>query len=179
MEAGDIIIFSSGFGHVAMAYDDKQVIHGNATRDFHMVPAVQQKGGNFSYFEQGGKVFRPPWDKIGENVRVNYQAKLQENALAISGSAKYGLYRAVRLLIGDSSYGPGAAARLQKYRERMRAGGTKNVSKITCAEAVILAYQLTFLEHGGPGFIKLDAAHAMPGTLGKWLKANWGDPISG
>ncbi|MES2259281.1 MAG: hypothetical protein V4724_12210 [Pseudomonadota bacterium] len=176
METGDIVIFSSGFGHVAMAFDERFVFHANETSNFHLVAAADKKG---HLFEQGGKVFRPPWEKMGEAVTANYKAELQENAKAIGRSAKYGIYRAVRLFLGDSTYGPNAAARLQKYRDRMRAGSAKTVSKITCAEAVILSYQLTFLEHGGPCFIKLDAAHAMPSTLEKWLRANWGDPISG
>ncbi len=178
MATGDIIIFSSGCGHAAMAYDAKRAIHGNAAKNFHLVDLVQEKDNKINHFTQAGQVFRPPWDKIGGETE-NYKNLLRQNADIIRLSAQYGLYRAVRLLIGNSAYGPGAAERLMKYRERIRSNKTKVIEKITCSEAVILCFQLTFLEHGGPGFIKLDAAHSMPSTLAKWCTDNWGASTAG
>jgi hypothetical protein len=49
------------------------------------------------------------------------------------------------------------------------------VTKITCSEAVILCYQLSFAE-SSPYFIQKDAAHTLPRTLAEYLKtavAGW------
>jgi hypothetical protein len=177
LETGDILIFSSGlWGHTAMCYDTKQAVHGNNARDFHLDPLTKtvEKDGHpiVEPFDQGAEVFKPPWGRIG-GQKENYQASIRQHADNIMRTAKYGLYRAMRLELGSSTYGPGAYARLQKYRDRLLASSPKGVTTITCSEAVILCFQLTFLENGGPGFIKLDAAHAMPRTLAKWLRANW------
>jgi hypothetical protein len=69
--------------------------------------------------------------------------------------------------------GPFSGAELSK--SGVLAGGApgKFVTKVSCAEAVILAYQIIFSEQDKPFFINKDAAHTMPGTLKDWLEANW------
>jgi hypothetical protein len=62
----------------------------------------------------------------------------------------------------------GAKQRLAKYSQRLKDGGDKLVSTITCVEAVVLCYQLT-LDQNAPQFVKKDAAHTMPRTLAKYL----------
>lgn len=173
VETGDIMIFSKRFGHVAMVYDENRVVHGQYNGNFHLDDLESEKEGVISHFSDGAVTYKFPWHRYNEAEKAGYQARIRNAADVIMRSSKYGIYRAIRLKIGSSNYGAGAYGRLMKYRERMANGGGKVVSTITCAEAAILSLQLTFLENGGPGFIKLDGAHAMPATLGKWLKANW------
>lgn len=179
LETGDIMIFSKGFGHVALAYDSKRAVHGQYKGNFHLEDLQTEKGGVIGHFASGSKVYKFPWDKYGAATKAAYQARIQNAANVIMQSSKYGIYRAIRLKLGSSNYGPSAYGRLMKYRERMAKGGNKVVSTITCSEAAILSMQLTFLENGGPGFIKLDGAHTMPATLGKYLEASWGAPTNG
>jgi hypothetical protein len=174
VETGDIMVFSKGFGHVAMVYDGKRVVHGQYKGNFHLENLETQKEGVINHFSDGAKIHKFPWEKYSEGEKAGYQARIQNVAKVIMHSSKYGLYRATRLKLGSSKYGGGAYGRLMKYRERMASGGDgKVVSTITCSEAAILCLQLTFMENAGPGFIKLDGAHTMPATLGKWLDANW------
>ena len=173
VETGDIMIFSKGFGHVAMVYDAKRAVHGQYRGNFHLENLETEKGGVINQNFDGAVTYKFPWHKYSEAEKAGYQARIQNAANVIMRSSKYGVYRAIRLKLGSSDYGPKAYGRLMKYRERMGSGGGKVVSTITCAEAAILSLQLTFLENGGPGFIRLDGAHAMPATLEKWLKANW------
>ena len=124
----------------------------------------------------GLRIFRPPWDKLGAGADAK-KAELRRIADLISATAEYGIYRAVRLFLGDSSFGPGAATRLQKYRDRLLAvghGGAPGpiIKTVTCSEAVIITYQLAFPLSEAPFFIRLDGAHAMPSTLAAWLRAN-------
>src|SRR6185436_16953089 len=98
------------------------------------------------------------------------KGRLKEVASAIQKSAKYGLYRAVRLFVGSSTFGDDAKKRLDKYRKRLVKGGDKLVTTITCVEAVVLCFQLTF-DESSPYFIQKDAAHTMPRTLAQYLKA--------
>lgn len=88
--------------------------------------------------------------------------------MAISKSAKYGACRAVRLFMGNSDFGDNARQRLAKYAQRLKDGGNKLVTTITCVEAVVLCHQLT-LDISSPQFIRKDAAHTMPRTLAKYL----------
>ena len=70
-------------------------------------------------------------------------------------------------LLGTSSFGTGARARLLKYRSRP--GQTpKNV---ICSEMCILAFQLSMAETDA-GFIRLDAKHSTPLTLMKYMQAH-------
>jgi hypothetical protein len=105
------------------------------------------------------------------SLSVATQNQLKTVADLIAARAKYGLYRAVRLAVGSSSYGDGAKKRLEKYRGRLAAGADKLVTTLTCSEAVILCYQLT-LTATDNHFISLDAAHTMPRTLAKYLRSN-------
>lgn len=183
LETGDIIYMDGGsFGHIGMAYDRDTVIHAQFKGDFHKDPVQQQEGGRISYLTDGAqtKVFRPPWNSCPDAAAR--KAELQRVADAIALGATYGVYRAVRLLLGSSSFGPDAFKRLMKYRERYNASkgtparfaedGREVIKTVTCSEAVIITYQLAFPLGEKPFFIGLDAAHAMPKTLRTWLGAN-------
>ena len=187
IETGDIIYMDGGpFGHIGMAYDAKTVIHAQFKGDFHKTPNEKMDGGRISYLADGAgtKVFRPPWDKCADAAAR--KAELQRVADAIAAGATYGAYRAARLLLGSSTFGPGAFGRLMKYRDRYNANkgtparfaeaGREVIKTVTCSEAVIITYQLAFPLGEKPFFIDLDAAHAMPKTLRTWLGANgWTD----
>jgi hypothetical protein len=173
-EVGDIVIDPDWFGHAMMIYaegDDTKawIIHGKNDGDFHIVPNMTEKGLDPQYLIKGTMtVFRPPpFDAL-------HKATLITVADTIKTKAKYGIYRAVRLWAGSSTFGSDAAERLDKYRYRFDIiknnppGGKYFVTTITCSEAVILCYQLTFAE-SDPQFIHLDAAHTMPCHLGEWL----------
>lgn len=178
LETGDIIYWSgSTFGHIGMAYDANTVIHAQLTGNFHKEPNQQLSAdGGYTYKVDGAqcKTFRPPWGKIADADAK--KTELKAIADRISLTATYGKYRAIRLFAGDSTFGPGAFARLQKYRDRWKgvdknAKGAAIVATVTCSEAVILCYQLAFPLQEAPFFIRLDAAHAMPATLAAWLTA--------
>lgn len=187
IETGDIIYMDGGpFGHIGMAYDAKTVIHAQFKGNFHKDPDEQMDGCRISYLSDGAatKVFRPPWDKCLDAAAR--KAELQRVADAIAVGATYGVYRAVRLLLGSSSFGPDAFARLTKYRERYNASkgtparfaeaGREVIKTVTCSEAVIITYQLAFPLGEKPFFIGIDAAHTMPKTLRTWLGVNgWQD----
>jgi hypothetical protein len=183
VETGDILYMPGGAGHIGMAYDRDNIIHAQFFGDFHKDPDMESKDGvNMAYTSTstGVKIFRPPWAKCGDaEVR---KATLQRVADAIAAGATYGAYRAIRLLIGSSAFGPDAYKRWMKYRERYEANkgtpgnfalpGQEVIKTVTCSEAVIVTYQLTFPLGEKPFFIGLDGAHAMPGTLKTWLPAN-------
>jgi hypothetical protein len=182
-EIGDVIIFSGTPGHVGMIYsagrgEAAQIIHAQRRGGFHIDENVttNASGSSFSYLVNGRDwVFRPPWaakPHINKGVK---QAALQAVAREIRDHAQYGVYRAVRLFLGSSSFGDGARARLAKYKQRRQDGFPRNkfVTTVTCSEAVILCYQMTFDEDDDPFFIKLDAAHSMPSTLRQWLSTRW------
>jgi hypothetical protein len=181
-ETGDIAINPSSPGHAMMVYQGgnyakTKIVHAQWSNDFHIQGNQVQEGGNISYLiDNGTQVFRPPWRATDDKAAK--QRKLQQVAEAIRDHASYGLYRAFRLFTGSSFFGDGARRRLRKYKERWDAGfytkgGPKFVTTVTCSEAVILCYQLTFAE-SDPQFIKLDAAHTMPNTLAEWLRGAWG-----
>jgi hypothetical protein len=167
---GDIIVNNAGaFGHVAMCYDEEDAdgvgavtfIHGTNKGNFSIaekVKVVDEVAANFWHFKP-------------KNFSSDNKAKIKAVASAIQKSAKYGLYRAVRVLFSSGTFGKDAKARLAKYRERYAKGGNKLVSTITCTEAVALCYQIIF-EESSPYFIQKDAAHIFPRTLAEYLKAN-------
>jgi hypothetical protein len=178
IQTGDIFYWAATPGHIGMAYDATTIIHANSEHNFHKEPDRQDDNGQMTYMSDGQdlSIFRPPWDKLGANADAK-KAELRRIADLVSNGAEYGKYRAVRLLIGDSTFGPGAAKRLQKYRDRMLAmahGGAAGpiIKTVTCSEAVIITYQLAFPLSEAPFFIRLDGAHAMPSTLATWLRAN-------
>ncbi|MDB5308034.1 MAG: hypothetical protein JWO38_2236 [Gemmataceae bacterium] len=170
---GDIFYWTSGPGHIGMAYDDKNVIHAQMKGNFHVDTDQQNNNGQMSYLSDtaGMQIFRPPWEKLGAGADAK-KAELRRVAELISRRTEYGAYRAIRLFLGDSSFGPGAATRLQKYRDRLLAGTQPIIKTVTCSEAVIITYQLSFPLSEAPFFIRLDGAHAMPGTLATWLRTN-------
>lgn len=99
---------------------------------------------------------------------------IEEIARKIAESAEYGKNRAIfGSWSASSSYGSGARARLQKYRDRLRdhQGVVKNVF---CAELVVLAYQLALPENHRL-FIQKDAKHTLPKTLRDYLRQNASD----
>jgi len=183
-DTGDIIIWDSWPGHVAMAYSPTEMIHANNARNFHKVPFSTQENGTLTYaVNSAAKVWTCPWSKCGD--AAGKKLAMQTIADAMLAHAKYGKYRALRLFAGSSLYGGDAHLRFQKYRDRQlrgfqtAAGQPKFVSTITCAEAVILCLQLTFPEGDEPFFIRLDSAHTMPDTLATWLTKNWGASKAG
>jgi hypothetical protein len=167
---GDIIVNNAGaFGHVAMCFDEEDAdgvgavtfIHGTNKGNFSIdekVKVIDEVKSNFWHFKP-------------KNFTADNKAKIKEVAGAIQRSAKYGLYRAVRLFVGSSAFGKDARKRLDKYKERLAQGGKKLVTTITCVEAVVLCYQLTF-DESSAYFIQKDAAHTMPRTLAEYLKAS-------
>ena len=187
LETGDIGINAADWpGHVMMCYsggsdtsDQTIIIHANASKNFHKAPQQYSVNNALGYLLDSSStwIFRPPWEKIGNQQAHRKKEELKAIADAISRSSMYGKYRAVRLQLGDSSFGGDARARLAKYRLRkaqfLAGASAKFVSTVTCAEAVILSYQLTFGELDAPFFIHKDAAHTMPRTLKDWLKSNW------
>lgn len=189
METGDILYMPGGAGHIGMAYDRNTIIHAQFFGDFHKDPDQQKVGVNLVYTSTGAgvQVFRPPWEKCQD--ADNRKATLQRVADAIALGATYGAYRAVRLFLGSSAFGPDAYTRWMKYRERYEANkgtpdrfaqaGKAIIKTVTCSEAVIVTYQLAFPLGEKPFFINLDGAHAMPGTLKTWLPANGWTKISG
>jgi hypothetical protein len=182
-ETGDIVIFSGTPGHVGMVYsagrgEQAEIIHAQRRGGFHIDQNVttNASGSTFSYLiDAGDWVFRPPWAAHAHINKATKQAGLQAVARDIRDHAQYGVYRAVRLLFGSSTFGEGAKQRLAKYKQRRQDGFPRNkfVTTVTCSEAVILCYQMTFDEDDTPFFIQLDAAHAMPKTLKSWLSTRW------
>lgn len=183
LETGDVIYMDGGpFGHIGMAYDANTIIHAQMTGNFHKDPNQTMEGGRISYLVDGAntRVFRPPWAKCA-NADARKRV-LQQVADAIAAGAVYGAYRAVRLLLGSSDFGPDAYRRFMKYRDRYNAdkgtparfaeAGREVIKTVTCSEAVIVTYQLSFPLGEKPFFIGLDGAHAMPRTLRTWLAAS-------
>jgi len=173
IETGDIFHWTSGAGHIGMAFDEKSVIHAQMKGNFHLDTDQQSSGGQMSYLSDtpGMQIYRPPWDKLGGGADAK-KAELRRVAELISRRAEYGAYRAVRLLLGSSTFGPGAVTRLRKYRDRLAANAQPIIKTVTCSEAVIITYQLAFPLSEAPFFIRLDGAHAMPGTVGTWVRSN-------
>ncbi len=167
---GDIIVNNAGvWGHVAMCFDEENAdgvgavtfIHGTNKGNFSIdekVKVVDEVKANFWHFKP-------------KNFTADNKTRLKEVAGAIQKSAKYGLYRAVRLLIGSGAFGKDAKKRLAKYKDRLAKGGNKLVTTITCVEAVGLCYQITF-EESSPYFIMKVVAHILPRTLAEYLKAS-------
>lgn len=171
---GDIIVNNAGvWGHVAMCFDEENADGVGAVTFIHGT-----NKGNFSIDDKVkvvDEVKMNYWHFKPKNFTVDNKARIKEVAGAIQRSAKYGLYRAVRVLLGSGTFGKDAKKRLEKYKKRLAAGGDKLVTTITCAEAVILCYQITF-EESSPYFIQRDAAHTLPRTLAEYLKkspAGW------
>lgn len=172
-ETGDIVIFQGTPGHVGMVYDGgalgrTTVIHAQRVGGFHIDPLA-------SLLAPADRVYRGPWQAYPHLNRAAKQAALRDVAQDIRIYAQYGVYRAIRLFFGSSAFGSDARARLAKYKARREGGFAQNkfVTTVTCSEAVILCYQLSFAERDEPFFIKLDAAHTMPGTLRGWLSTRW------
>jgi hypothetical protein len=174
-ETGDITIAAAGVGHVGMFIDPKTIMHAQNTGGVH-TDLQRSVGADGSYRYFTDYAYRPPWAKLGA-TKAACQAELVGVAHRMKDRVPYGIWRAVRLFVGDSKFGSGAEARLKKYYERLTfiRSHPKSllVTKVTCVEAVVLTYQLAFYENRvQPFFIKLDAAHTMPHTLEAWLLAN-------
>lgn len=166
-KTGDIIIKNDGaFGHVLMCFveeDDSGVgdvsfIHGTnqGNFDFCNKLAIEEEKGNYWHFKPN-------------NISEADKVKIMATAEKIKTSAKYGVYRAVRLFLGNSDFGKSAKDRLNKYKKREAEKSDKFITTITCVEAVVICYQVVFSE-SSPHFIKKDAAHTMPRTLAKYLR---------
>ena len=182
-ETGDIMIEKGWPGHVGMIYDEgdddhASYIHAQGGTNFHITPIYIAASYTYHKRSETVNVYRPPWKYISmigfNSVIDSYKAKLKQMADKIKQSATYGRYRAFRLELGDSKFDSDARERLEKYKSRLDNKSGKFVTTVTCAEAVMLCYQLTFAESHFPFFIGLDAAHTMPHTLEKWLiKSGW------
>ena len=175
-ETGDIVVWDGWPGHVGMVYkggnsETTSVIHARSGKNFYIEPNQQNQSGYISYLlEFECAVFRPPLNNRADKLAK--QNTLIAYADLIRQTAVYGLYRAFRLAISSSHFGPLAQARLNKYQQRLAGPANgKFVTTVTCSEAIILCYQLTFSQ-ADKCFIKLDAAHAMPRTLAEWLVKN-------
>ncbi|MEL7000197.1 MAG: hypothetical protein AAFN27_13275 [Pseudomonadota bacterium] len=189
LDTGDIIINPSWPGHAMLVYDQRRIIHGQGkTGGFHKstLRATNKAGVPWNIAE-GLQIYRFPWNAYNHVNEEEYKAKIKFYADAIEKTASYGYYRAIRLQLGKSYFGKGAADRLQKYRARFGTPKSwdnfdrimhlsqvdKGVKTITCVEAVLITLQLAF-PPGTPGFINLDGAHTMPNQLGAYLKSTWG-----
>jgi hypothetical protein len=168
-QIGDIIINTSvTFGHVLMCYKpgagSPEFIHATNKGGF----SVEAHPNNGLLFNSNSKVFR------AKGITEHNKGEIIKHADLVKRSAKYGSFRAIRLLAGSSEFGKGAKARLEKYKLHIDYGIANPIKTVTCSEAVMLCYQLTFLEADNQ-FIRLDAAHTMPETLKKYLSdsAHW------
>lgn len=85
----------------------------------------------------------------------------------------FGKYSRKRLwggMLFGHKFGTGARARLEKYADDdHRRFGPKNV---TCAEFVVLCYQMASDNNQQASFIQLDAKHTMPWSLEEYLLQN-------
>src|SRR5436190_21344339 len=141
--------------------DDAWYIHGTNKGNFHFSQYKTTEDGQTSYtIGAGDYVYRAPWAAHPHFNKATKQAELQKVARDISNYAQYGSYRAARLFMGSSTFGDGARARLEKYKQRRQDSFPRNkfVKTITCSEAVILCYQMAFDEGDHPFFVGLDAA---------------------
>lgn len=186
IDTGDILYMESfGTGHMGMALDAGNIIHAQNKGNFHRdmndrYDAKKQKPLPSLSNMPGTRVFRAPWDRCVDAPAR--KAELLRVSDAISRGAEYGKYRAVRVLLGAGGFGPDAYKRFMKYRQRYEANkGTPDnfalpdqevVKTVTCAEAVMITYQLTFPMGERPFFINLDAAHTMPRDLRDWFRPN-------
>lgn len=174
-QIGDITISASGPGHVGMFIAPDVIMHAQNRGGVHTDPLLKVTGGRFDYFTEFA--FRPPWEKMTEAARAPKQAALLQIANRMTDRVPYGIWRAIRLFAGSTTFGSGAETRLKKYWERLNLirgdANTKLVTKVTCVEAVVLTYQLAFYsDRIAPFFIQQDAAHTMPHTLQEWLLRN-------
>ncbi|CAO3423987.1 hypothetical protein [Azospirillum doebereinerae] len=179
-QTGDIVFFPGKAGHIGMFYDKDRIIHATNSQNFHLVDNMVSEGGSMTY--RATKAFRPPWSTLPAGQEAIRKAELQRVADKMKDIATYGLYRAFRLFAGNSTFGPDAEKRLNKYRARLNGTATdadrKFITHITCSEAVMLTYQLAFPNREAPFFILLDAAHTMPSTLVNWLQKNGWEAVS-
>lgn len=179
-EIGDITISAGSPGHVGMFMGPDTIMHAQNTGGVHSDPLMAEKigqGGSVSYEYFTSFAYRPPWNDLPEGTRTARKADLARIAARMNNRVPYGLYRAIRLFLGSTTFGSGAQERLKKYWERLNLirgdANTKLLTKVTCVEAAVITYQLAFYEaRTTPFFINLDAAHTMPHTLEKWLLAN-------
>ena len=173
-QTGDILYWRKSPGHIGMALDSKNIIHAQMKGNFHVeANETEDENGVTTRIcdSEGITTFRHPWDKLGAGAAAK-KAELRRVADLLSRRAEYGAWRAARLLLGDSKYGPNTASRLAKYRQRMNGGVQPIIATVSCSEAVIVTYQLAFPLGELPFFIRLDGAHAMPSTLATWLGLN-------
>jgi hypothetical protein len=169
---GDIVVDNAGtFGHVSMCFDEEDAngvgnvtfIHGTHKGNFSIgqkVDVIEEVKENFWHFKPIG-------------LSAGDKQRLRNVATEMQRTAKYGYYRAMRVWVGSSTFGEDANKKLAKYRERLANHDPKFVSTISCAEAIILCYQLSF-DPWSPYFIQKDAAHVMPRDLAELLKGTPG-----
>jgi hypothetical protein len=161
LETGDIFFNSGLIGHAAIVYDSNEYYHANSAKGFHsdMDPNSAKKD----------KILRPP------GLGASQKEKLQNTITAISTAGyRKNMFNAA---FGSKQFGPSAKKRLDKYQERLLKDENPVIA-VTCAEACILCYQLTFYdEPNSPFFIDLDGKHSMPANLAKWLSDHRWTPV--
>lgn len=188
MQTGDLIFMDNMlFGHFGMAISTTHFVHATDQSDLHISsndsydPKLTTQKPAVS-MDPRTRIFRPPWASLGEAPAQVRKDELVRVAQAMIPGAKYGAYRAIRVFLGASGFGPDAYKRFMKYRQRYEANkgtpanfaiaGNEVVKTVTCTEAVIIMYQLTFPLQERPFFMNLDAAHTMPRDFRDWLPAN-------
>ncbi len=177
---GDIAwMDGSKFGHVGIFTNANTMLHAQNSGGLHTDGHGVEQSGQIIY--QTNQAFRPPWADLSEAEQAAAKARITAVTNRFMRQAvPYGIWRAIRLKLGSSTFGPEAKKRLDKYWARLqkpvpadRSPVEKLVTKLTCVEAAILTYQLAFYESRTvPFFINLDAAHTMPRDMAKWLLAN-------
>ena len=186
IETGDLIFMDNMlFGHFGMAVSTTHIIHATNKGNFHVSsndsydPKLKVQKPAISMDSQN-RVFRPPWATCVDAPARKLE--LVRVAEALARGAEYGNYRAIRVFMGGGGFGPDAYQRFMKYRQRYEANkgtpanfalpGNEVIKTLTCTEAVIVTYQLTFPMGERPFFINLDAAHTMPRDFRDWLRPN-------
>lgn len=191
---GDILVNTRGPGHAAMIYRGDgdtgmmvgftpvQIIHAQSKTHFHV------------------STYNPTWPKTwhfspSTPLTDEQQAMLRKVADVIKEKAEYGVGRMItRLPFTKSKWSDDAAGRVKKYGDRLdqyfmeshlemsgsgfqphsqgNKASMKVVSKVTCAEAVLLCYQLMVRDPIMPLFPKLNARGTMPSALATYLRTN-------
>jgi hypothetical protein len=165
--AGDILINTSTFkpAHCGIVVTHDQVIH--ATNDGIKTNFTHEWGSQADVF------------RANPGLTTAEATAVVAIATEIKDSASYGKNRAVwKSTFGSGSFGNGAMARLNKYRERLKdhQGVIKNVY---CSELVILSYQLAWIDKVADIvtthhrlFISFDGSRTWPSTLRRFLSTN-------
>jgi len=188
LETGDIIIslnLDSWYGpldpgHALMCYSggdegDKKtmLVHGNGVNNFHIIPQLHEKNGMYSYTYASSQhwLFRPPWHLVPGHLLDTERQRFKKIIDEMIRGTEWTKQRAFSSIWGTTTFDTAAREKLKKYKRRSQTVFNNAtppdgyiVKQITCAEAVILTYQITF-EEDSPLFIKICAHHTWPRNL--------------